>query len=80
MKNVTCVLDIVVGFFFSFCFIGRSVFQECLSLPVWLSEGSELGSCVVAIFKTCSAASVMEGDLLGSGCVACACPVPASLK
>lgn len=49
-----------------FCVIRRSVFQECLSLPIWLREGSELGTCVVAIFKTCSAAPVIEGDLLGS--------------
>lgn len=41
--------------FFEFSFISRSVFQECLSLPAWLNEGSELGSCGVAIFKTCSA-------------------------
>lgn len=46
---------------------------HCLSLPAWLHEGPELGSCGVGISKTCSAASVMEGDLLGSGCGACAC-------
>lgn len=63
-----CVSRVVVlGFTF--------VLLEGLSLPICLSEGSELGSCVVAIFETCSAAPVVEGDLLGSGCVACACPV-----
>lgn len=56
-----------------FCFIERSVFLNCLSLPAWLSEGPELGSGAVGLFKTCSTASVMGGDLLGSGCGACAC-------
>lgn len=49
-----------------FPLIRRSVFQECLSLPIWLSKGSDLGSCVAAIFKSCLAAPVIEGDLLGS--------------
>lgn len=55
------------------CFLGMSV---NVANPVWLSEGSELHTCVVAIFKTCSAASVIEGDLLGNGyvvCVSCVC-------
>lgn len=63
-----------------FCFIGRCVFQECLSLDVWLTEGSELGSCGVAVFKTCLAASVTEGGHLRTGCVAFACCVPPFLK
>lgn len=74
MKNILRVLAVVVGVVL-FYFIGRSVFLHCLSLPAWLSEGPELGSCGVGLFKTCSAASVMEGDILGSGCGVCACPV-----
>lgn len=56
-------------------FIGRSVFLHCLSLPAWLREGPGLGSCGGGLFKTCSAASVMEVDLVGSGYGTCACPV-----
>lgn len=69
-----CVLSIVVVVISfplpPFCFIERFLLQECLSLPVWLSEESELGSCTVAILKAGSAAAVMEGNVLGSACVA----------
>lgn len=72
MKNISCVLGVVVGV--AFVLFYWKVLR-CLSLPTLLREGPELGSCGVGIYKSCSAASVMEGDLLGSGCGACACPV-----
>lgn len=51
----------------------------CLSL-LWLSEGSELGRCVIAILKTCSAAPVVEGHPLGSGWgKSCVCPLGITL-